>query len=498
MNMSTASYSPSIKNPSISSPSKPSSSSSPTSSRTLPLSKASSSPPPPTPRPLELRIASLPFYPCTAIVSPISQSPSKYPLYVSKNHIINNNNNNINSNTYSDIFGGASLPLEDSLRRGEMREISLPGLIDYLAGEDLVSWREEVWPKGLNAGDCGVGGSFGLGGDGAGTGTSTNRGREEEGVSLRGEIENRKEKRDEKDGEDEKDEKIKRPKYIIHTHAPDFADKSYSTPLVKQLLVNCYRGVLVEGMGIAAREEEEERLREEEQREKIGNYGVSGEKIRDGESEIEIESMSVSTTNEPADTIMTDASHLPLHKPKKTPEIPEIPTQTVPNSHNSINNPTSPQNSTPHTPQIVTKNSKHNGITIAIPALSTGHKSFPHRLAARIAVGTVRDFLLHPIFGPERRKRIRRVVFCVWPVDSPNRKALQIAFGLMFPRPAPLSAPLIPVSCQLATPPFLRGRRGGGDGKGMDRRVEMEMRGVGCLVLGWEGRGCWMLMWMLM
>lgn len=75
----------------------------------------------------------------------------------------------------------------------------------------------------------------------------------------------------------------------------------------------------------------------------------------------------------------------------------------------------------------------------------------------------MRDFLRHPIFGAVRRKMIRKVVFCVWPVDSPNRKALQVAFGLNFPPPLPQSAPLSPVSNQLSTPPFspsVRGRRG--------------------------------------
>ncbi|KAJ8063139.1 hypothetical protein OCU04_008381 [Sclerotinia nivalis] len=458
--MNTETHFPLIKKPPIPPPSKPTTKPSTTTSSTLPtlsrglLLSSSSSPL----APLELRLASLPSYPCTAIVSPISQSPSQYPLHP--------------PNTTTSI---PSSPLSSHASPSSFTpRTSLPGLIDHLAGEELVRWREKVWPDGLNVGGCGVCGSFGLGGGEVGAGEG-----EDGKCGVRGEKD--KEERDRK--EKKRDEGKERPKYIIHTHAPNFADKTYSTPLVKQLLVNCYRGVLVEGMWIAEREEEkrrkeeeeERRVKEEKQREKDGNgvreeVGSCGD---NGEGRQREEMESVSTANEPADTIMTDASIL-----EKTEEIPETPTKTAPNTLSSINlsssisspaNLSSPRNSIPSIPQISTTNPQPHGITIAIPALSTGHKSFPHRLAARIAVGTVRDFLLHPIFGPARKKRIRRVVFCVWPVDSPNRKALQIAFGLMFPPPLPQSAPLSPVSTQLATPPFSPSpRRGRGGGKMFD------------------------------
>ena len=45
---------------------------------------------------------------------------------------------------------------------------------------------------------------------------------------------------------------------------------------------------------------------------------------------------------------------------------------------------------------------REKGIEMAFPVISTGWKGFPHRLAARIVVGTVRNFLRHPIFGRER------------------------------------------------------------------------------------------------
>ncbi|KAF7861946.1 hypothetical protein EAF04_007827 [Stromatinia cepivora] len=437
--MNTATHFPLTKKPPIPPPSKPttkpSSSTPKTTPPTLPplshgLLLSSSSDPL---APMELRLASLPSYPCTAIVSPISQSPSRYPLTHPPNSLTSIPSSPLSSHASPSSF---------------IPRTSLPGLIDQLAGEELVRWREEVWPGGLNAGGCG------------------------------------------------KEEEYKRPKYIIHTHAPNFANKSYSTPLVKQLLVNCYRGVLVEGMWIAEREEEERRMEEEEWREKVGN-GVGGEEGScggKGEGRQDEEIDRVSMANEPAKTIMTNGE-----VPNKSKNTPETPTKSTPststlssiNISSSASNPnlSSPQNSASPIPQIPHTSTTTPGITIAIPALSTGHKSFPHRLAARIAVGTVRDFLLHPIFGPVRRKRIRRVVFCVWPVDSPNRKALQIAFGLMFPPPLPQSAPLSPVSCQLATPPFLPSpRRGRGKSAGAvfdfgGREVDVQVQMVPRIVV---------------
>ncbi|KAM0318791.1 hypothetical protein ACHAO8_001588 [Botrytis cinerea] len=377
----------------------------------------------------------------------------------------------------------------------ETPQISLPGLIDKSAGDDLAKWRESNWKEGLNAGGCGVSGSFGLGGVEEGKNGEIGMGT----------------------GEDE------RPKYIIHTHAPKFTDKAYSTPLVKQLLVNCYRGALVEAMGIAESEEKRERDDDMTDREGEGK----AEEVKAAVEEMEEESAkntkgkaidgnAILLENTREDASMrdtdTDANENILAEREITPEIPRkiglrsfgtvnvagsmscpaslasprdanldtsgispisspsiLPSKSIrpitsippillssPTSAPSVSHDPSKE----HIPQT---SPRPTGITIAFPAISTGHKSFPHRLAARIAVGTVRDFLRHPIFGAVRRKMIRKVVFCVWPVDSPNRKALQVAFGLNFPPPLPQSAPLSPVSNQLSTPPFspsVRGRRG--------------------------------------
>ncbi|TGO69479.1 hypothetical protein BOTNAR_0010g00130 [Botryotinia narcissicola] len=470
-----------IKSP-FSSPSKPT----PSTSTPLPLSQGlllSSSSDPLVP--LELRVVSLLSYPCTAIVNPISQSPSTYPLMRAKG-----------SMTGVADSGLVDLPSRMGMGMGintATPQISLPGLIHKTAGEELAKWREQNWKEGLYAGACGVSGSFGLG-DAAEV-------KIDEGKKY---------------GKGGKREENERPKYIIHTHAPDFADKAYSTPLVKQLLVNCYRGALVEAMGIAEMEEEE---REGERH--IGGDGQEQgeEKEKEGVSNNQVERMDgnpVSSTSTGEDTIMADtepgtdedisaerenmpeiqrkigirgfgtvnmagsmSSPASLASPRGVSldafDVSPIPSPSIPantsyspiTSIPSIHLPSS--TSVPslshgpskyHIPQI---SPKPTGITIAFPAISTGHKSFPHRLAARIAVGTVRDFLRHPIFGAIRRKRIRKVVFCVWPVDSPNKKALQVAFGLNFPPPLPQSAPLSPVSNQLSTPPFspsVKGKRG--------------------------------------
>jgi len=53
---------------------------------------------------------------------------------------------------------------------------------------------------------------------------------------------------------------------------------------------------------------------------------------------------------------------------------------------------------------------------IAFPVIGTGWKNYPQRLAARIAVNTVRDVFRHPIYGAKRRAAIKRVVFLVWHV----------------------------------------------------------------------------------
>lgn len=371
-------------------------------------------------------------------------------------------------------------------------QISLPGLIDKTAGEELAKWREQNWKEGLYAGACGVSESFGLGN---GAGVKIDEGK--------------------KNGKGGKREEMERPKYIIHTHAPNFADKAYSTPLVKQLLVNCYRGALVEAMGIADREEEGERQKgEDEQVEE--DVRVEEEADLSNAEKKRMDGNGILPTSIGEDTVMTetgpDTDEEISTERERTPEIlrkrgigsfgtinmagsmscpaslasprdvsldafgvspfpsPSIPANTsnppitsIPPIH--LPSPTSVP-SLSHGPSkhhISQTSPKPTGITIAFPAISTGHKSFPHRLAARIAVGTVRDFLRHPIFGAKRRKRIRKVVFCVWPVDSPNKKALQVAFGLNFPPPLPQSAPLSPVSNQLSTPPFspsAKGKRG--------------------------------------
>ncbi|KAF7890773.1 uncharacterized protein EAF01_010582 [Botrytis porri] len=440
--------------------------------------------------PLELRLVSLLSYPCTAIVNPISQSPSAYPLMRAKGAM-----------TGFTSSGTASSGLVDSPSRMDMSisvgtetpQISLPGLIDKSAGEELPKWREKNWKEGLNAGACGVSGSFRLG-DGGGSEKERN-----------GKVEGR--------------EEHERPKYIIHTHAPNFADKAYSTPLVKQLLVNCYRGALVEAMGIAEREEEGERQEreeterqtDEEEKEEEGiasNTTIKGivgnavfstttgedmimaetEPNTDEDMSAERESTpdmsrkrglgSFGTVNmagsmsgpaslaSPSDMSLDAFGVSPIPSPSllpstSIPSITSIPPILLPSSISSTSVPLISHSLSKH--HIPQSSPKPTGITVAFPAISTGHKSFPHRLAARIAVGTVRDFLRHPVFGAIRRKRIRKVVFCVWPVDSPNRKALQVAFGLNFPPPLPQSAPLSPVSNQLSTPPFspsVKGRRG--------------------------------------
>ncbi|QSZ35957.1 hypothetical protein DSL72_007079 [Monilinia vaccinii-corymbosi] len=335
--------------------------------------------------PLELRLASLLSFPCTAIVSPISQSPSRYPLTHPLNSIKTIPSSPLSSHAPPSTYSP---------------QPSLPGLIDHLAGPGLVRWREEHWPEGLNAGDCGVSPSFGVGG-------SRDQDQTEDMMMGNG-------KNGGKNGDGDGDEDHERPQYIIHTHAPNFADKSYSTPLVKQLLANCYYGALVEAVRIAR---------------EIGGEEHKGE--GEGEQEVDMEEALSTNGNEPHDRSPMDIESTKPIKPK-----PQLSYQT------KTNKPPRKQ------------------ITIAMPALATGHNGFPTRLAARIAVGTVRDFMRHAVFGAERRRRIGRVVFCVWPVDSPNRKALQIAFGLMFPPPLPQSAPLSPVSSQLATPPFSpRGRK---------------------------------------
>ncbi|KAF7891842.1 hypothetical protein EAF00_008144 [Botryotinia globosa] len=432
--------------------------------------------------PLELRLVSLLSYPCTAIVNPISQSPSTYPLMRAKG-----------SMTGVADSGLVDLPSRMGMTIGRgTPQISLPGLIDQTAGEELANWREQNWKEGLYAGACGVSGSFGLG--------NAAEGKRYGNVYMR--------------------EGNQRPKYIIHTHAPDFADKAYSTPLVKQLLVNCYRGALVEAMGIAEREEEGEGERykggdgqgeeevEVEEEEKEEDLSNAEKKRMDGNV--------IFSTNTGEDTIMAetgpDTDNDMSAERENMPEIPRkigtrgfgtvnlagsmsspaslasprgvsldavgvspFPSPSIPaNTSNSpiTSIPSIHLSSSTSVPSLSYDPSKHHipktsakltGITIAFPAISTGHKSFPHRLAARIAVGTVRDFLRHPIFGAIRRKRIRKVVFCVWPIDSPNKKALQVAFGLNFPPPLPQSAPLSPVSNQLSTPPFspsVKGKRG--------------------------------------
>ncbi|KAF5870513.1 uncharacterized protein Bfra_009901 [Botrytis fragariae] len=431
--------------------------------------------------PLELRLVSLLSYPCTAIVNPISQSPSTYPLMRAKGSM-------------TEVANSGLVDLPSRMGMGintATPQISLPGLIDKTAGEELAKWREQNWKKGLNAGACGVSGSFGLG-----DGSASEK---------------------ERNGKVEKREENGRPKYIIHTHAPNFADKAYSTPLVKQLLVNCYRGALVEAMGIAEREEEEE----EGERQKGG--GEEEDEAEEGKEENfsntekkRMDGNAVFSTSTGEDMIMADTEpdadeDMPTEK-ESTPEMPRergLGSFGTVNMAGSISSPASlaspsdmnldafglspipspsilpstfissitsiPSMHLPSSksfPALSHGPSKHHisqsspkptGVIIAFPAISTGHKSFPHRLAARIAVGTVRDFLRHPIFGAIRQKRIRKVVFCVWPVDSPNRKALQVAFGLTFPPRLPQSAPLSPVSNQLSTPPFslsVKGRRG--------------------------------------
>ncbi|ESZ92515.1 hypothetical protein SBOR_7087 [Sclerotinia borealis F-4128] len=367
--------------------------------------------------PLELRLASLPSCPCTAIVTPISQSLSKYPL--------------THPHNTSTCIPNSPLSAHAS-HKSYMAQISLPGLIDHLAGEELVRWRERNWGEGLNAGDARVAGSFGVGGGDGGNGK----------------------------GDKNKDEG--RPRYIIHTHAPNFTDKSYSTPLVKQLLVNCYHGALIAAMGIAEREERErdelgsEREKEKEEEEEGGAESESiGEVEAEGEvglglgfgSDVVMED--VEDVDGVGDVIMTGMDGVgevggiggigsvgnlrniggvsksgSFSSPASlgSPSLPALPSL-----------PSLPPLSSPSLPPPTTPPSPNPAITLALPSLSTGRKSFPPRLAARIAVSTVRNFLRHPIFGARRRKYIKRVVFCVWPIDSPNRKALQVALGRGFP-----------------------------------------------------------------
>ncbi|TGO26224.1 hypothetical protein BPAE_0064g00400 [Botrytis paeoniae] len=461
-------------------PSKPSTSTSTSTSTPLPLTQSlllSSSSDPLAP--LELRLVSLLSYPCTAIVNPISQSPSAYRLMRAKGSMTGVADSRLVDSGLVDSPSKMGMTIGTGTP-----QISLPGLIDKTAGEELAKWREKNWKEGLNAGACGVSGSFGLG-DGGGFEKQKN-----------GKVEKR-------------DEANERPKYIIHTHAPNFADKAYSTPLVKQLLVNCYRGALVEAMGIAGREEEGERQKKEhEQEEEQEESAPNNEKKRMDENEIfpgsTEEDILMANTDEdvsaekgsipdmsrkrglgsfgtvnmagsmsgsaslasPNDLSLDVFGVLPIPSPSilpstSIPSITSIPPIPLPSSISSTSVPLISHGASKH--HISQSSPKPTGAIIAFPAISTGHKSFPHRLAARIAVGTVRDFLRHPIFGAARRKKIRKVVFCVWPVDSPNRKALQVAFGLNFPPPLPQSAPLSPVSNQLSTPPFspsIKGKKG--------------------------------------
>ncbi|TGO79413.1 hypothetical protein BELL_0033g00060 [Botrytis elliptica] len=480
------------------SPSKPTTTTTISTSTPLPLSQGlllSSSSDPLVP--LELRLVSLLSYPCTAIVNPISQSPAAYPLMRAKGSMTGVADSGLVDSGLVDPPSRMGMTIGTGIP-----QISLPGLIDKTAGEDLAKWREKNWKEGLNAGACGVSGSFGLGN---GAEAKIGEGKKNGKVRMR-----------------MREEEYERPKYIIHTHAPNFADKAYSTPLVKQLLVNCYRGALVEAMGIAEREEkEEERERikggdekQEEEEERVKEKGIA--------SDIEVKKIDenpVFSTSTGEDTILADTEpntdENMSAEQETTPEIPRkrgIGSFGTINMAGSVSGPASlaspkhveldasgvspiaspsilPSTSIPSissippillpssisstsVPLISHDPSKHHipqsslkpaGIIIAFPAISTGHKSFPYRLAARIAVGTVRDFLRHPIFGAARRKRIRKVVFCVWPGDSPNRKALQVTFGLNFPPPLPQSAPLSPVTNQLSTPPFspsVKGKRG--------------------------------------
>ncbi|TGO17080.1 hypothetical protein BTUL_0021g00800 [Botrytis tulipae] len=462
--MTSRTPNPFIINSPFSSPSKPTTSP----STPLPLSQGlllSSSSDPLVP--LELRLVSLLSYPCIAIVNPISQSPSAYPLMRAKGLM-----------TGVADSGLVDLPSRMGMGMGintATPQISLPGLIDKTAGEELAKWREQHWKEGLYAGACGVSGSFGLGNA---TGVNIDEGK--------------------RNGKGDMREGNERPKYIIHTHAPDFADKAYSTPLVKQLLVNCYRGALVEAMGIAEREEEEnEDLSNAEKKRMDGNVifstntgedTVMADTGPDTDEDMSAESErtpeiprkkgigSFGTVNlagsmsspaslaSPRDVSLDAFSVSPIPSPSIRANTSNPPITSIPSMHllpSSTSVPSLSHGPSKH--HIPQTSPKPTGITIAFPAISTGHKSFPHRLAARIAVGTVRDFLRHPIFGAIRRKRIRKVVFCVWPVDSPNKKALQVAFGLNFPPPLPQSAPLSPVSNQLSTPPFspsVKGKRG--------------------------------------
>ncbi|KAB8294072.1 hypothetical protein EYC80_009527 [Monilinia laxa] len=410
--------------------------------------------------PIELRLASLPSYPCTAIVSPISQSPSLYPITHPANPITTISSSPLSFHAPPSTY---------------TPQLSLPGLIDQLSGPELIKWREEHWPDGLNAGACGVSPSFRLGGPGGPERNPSNkditdiwRNNSETKLTCI--------------------EPHQRPKYIIHTHAPNFADKSYSTPLVKQLLVNCYRGALVEAMRISEKEEELRRVDEEARFANVMGaemeiemeVEISPDKIHGAHRGDRLGYKAVrgtETDSDPSGISAPIANTTQTQLPNKnTPSNPSSQTTSSSPSSNLIPNPTSP------TPASVTKHTQ--GITLAFPALATGSKCFPHRLAARIAVATVRDFLKHPVFGGERRRRIRRVVFCVWPVGSPNRKALQIAFGIVFPPPLPQSAPLSPVSNQLVTPPFSpssRGKTGGGLVVREVEEVEKSIIGAGDL-----------------
>ncbi|KAF7941889.1 uncharacterized protein EAE97_006726 [Botrytis byssoidea] len=450
-----------IKSP-FPSPSKPI----PSTSTPLPLSQGlllSSSSDPLVP--LELRLVSLLSYPCTAIVNPISQSPSTYSLMRAKGSMAG----------VADS-GLVDLPSRMGMGMGintATPQISLPGLIDKTAGEELAKWREQNWKEGLYAGACGVSGSFGLG-DAAAV-------KIDEGKRY---------------GKGEMREGNERPKFIIHTHAPDFADKAYSTPLVKQLLVNCYRGALVEAMGIAEREEEKEGVSNNQVERMHGNLvsstsaaedkimadtepgtdedmSVEGENMPEISRKIGIRGFgtvnmagsmsSPASLASPRDVSLDTFGVSPIPSPSIPANTSYSPITSIPSIHLPSSTSVPSLSHGPSKYHIPQTSPKPTGITIAFPAISTGHKSFPHRLAARIAVGTVRDFLRHPIFGAIRRKRIRKVVFCVWPVDSPNKKALQVAFGLNFPPPLPQSAPLSPVSNQLSTPPFspsVKGKRG--------------------------------------
>lgn len=294
----------------------------------------------------------------------------------------------------------------------------------------------------MNEGECGVTGSFLLGG--AERGDAGRRGLVGNKLGCAG-----------KDGDGyENEHPDERPKYIIHTHAPNFANKAYSTPLVKQLLVNCYRGALVEGMRIAERE-----MREGRKEEKLHQ---GEEVVSECETELELKTQGNAGVGESnARARLNVMGGMNGMNRDATEDIPMTPTPFTPSTTVPFPPlPTEPPSYSLHTKTSSPSTSQgKQGIHLALPCISTGSKSFPHRLAARIAVTTVRDFLRHPVFGPKRRKMIRKVSFCVWPVDSPNRRALQVVFGGLF------------------VPPGVGG--GGGTGRGRGLGMEKEGKRVG-------------------